>query len=110
MTAPNSTLDRLGKFPEGPRSADRHRQFLDDPVADHLLRAAVTLAMELSVTRERLASLEALLAQRGVIGTDALAEFAPNDADLKNREQAREKLIADLIGPLVASLSQADQS
>lgn len=92
-------------LPKGPRPGDRHVTFFDDPVTDHLLRAVVTLAGELSVTRDRLASLEAMLAGQHVLDIAALDARQPTPAEQQAREAARQKLLADLLGPLVASLS-----
>lgn len=95
-------------FPAGPPAAPRDTTFLADPIVDHLLRAVITLTMELSVTRERLRALEQVVGG----GTaevsariDALAVDGEEDAA---RRSERERLISAILGPLVARLSQAD--
>lgn len=94
------------EFPAGPRPGDREVTFFDDPVKDHLLRSLVTVTMELSVTRERLASLEALLADSGTVPPGRLDRFEPDMDAAQHREQARQKLIQDVLGPLMRRLSQ----
>lgn len=91
-------------FPNGPRPGDRHVTFFDDPVQDHLLRAVVTLAGELSVTRERLDSLEAQLAEHGGLDRAALNARLPDSATAQAREAARQKLLTRLLEPLVSRL------
>lgn len=93
------------EFPSGPRPAERNKTFLDDPVSDHLLRAVVALAMELSVTRERLAAMEAVLSSQGTLSAATIDNYAPDDSALKAREEARARLINSLIGPLVDHLA-----
>ncbi len=93
-------------LPAGPRPGDRHTSFFADPVTDHLLRAVVTLAGELSVTRDRLATVEALLAQAGVLDRSAVDHSLPSGEEALAREAARQKLLSDLLAPLVASLSR----
>ena len=61
--------------------------------------------MELSVTRERLASLEALLADSGALESGALDNFEPDIAASQMREANRQKLIQDILGPLINRLS-----
>jgi hypothetical protein len=95
-----------GELPQGPRPGERHTTFFDDPVKDHLLRGLITVAMELSVTRDRVATLEALLADAGVIGKARANAHEPSPEDDAARAAAREKLIADVLGPLVESLSR----
>lgn len=94
------------EFPSGPRPGNRETTFFDDPVKDHLLRSLVTVTMELSVTRERLASLEALLEQCGVVPAQALDLFEPDMAAAQQREQERQKLIQDTLGPLIDRLAK----
>jgi hypothetical protein len=96
-----------GALPAGPRPGDRHIGFFDDPITDHLLRAVVTLASELSVTRDRLATVEALLAQAGVLDRAAIDRRLPEGEEAVAREAARQKLISDLLAPLVSSLGRA---
>lgn len=93
-------------FPEGPRPGDRHTTFSDDPVKEHLLRGLITVSMELSVTRERLASVETLLAEAGVLDTAKLDRFQPCAPDAAAREEERRRLVEGILAPLVESLSK----
>ena len=96
------------EFPTGPRPGDRDTTFLEDPVVDHLLRAVVTLTMEVSVSRERIATLEGELAKQGVLSGSAIDTAMPDAEEQKRRAAARAKLIQDVLGPLVAKLSRPE--
>ena len=108
MSGDISETDADSEFPSGPRPGNRETTFFDDPVKDHLLRALVTVTMELSVTRDRLASLETLLVDEGSISIDTLNSHMPDLATAQAREAERSKLIQDVLGPLVKRLAQAD--
>ncbi|MDF0543658.1 hypothetical protein PX699_15005 [Sphingobium sp. H39-3-25] len=95
-------------LPSGPPAADRHVTFLADPIMDNLLRAVVTLTMELSVTRERLKSLEQVLGDLGQPVTeriDALAVTAEDDAV---RRAERERMIESILAPIIKGLTDRD--
>lgn len=99
---------KADEFPAGPPPAPRNSTFLADPTVDHLMRAVVTLSMELSVTRDRLSALEAVLAEQGVVSADQLSTYQPDaetDAALRAR---REQLIEAVLGPLVQSMKEHD--
>lgn len=93
-------------LPQGPRPGDRHTAFFEDPLTDHLLRAVVTLAGELSVTRDRLGALEAVLARAGVVDPAAVDGHVPAPDEAALRAAARERLVGDLLGPLVDGLGR----
>ena len=93
-------------LPTGPRPGPQDTAFFDDPMIDHLLRAVGTLTMELSVTRDRLRSPEALMAESGQLAPAALnTRNVPAPEELQ-RVEARTKLVTDVLGPMVSRLSQ----
>lgn len=100
--------DTSNEFPQGPRAGERHTTFFDDPMKEHLLRGLITVSMELSVTRERLSTLEAMLQEAGVIAPGQADAYQPALEDAAARGDAREKLIESVLGPLLESLSKAD--
>ena len=101
-------MSNSDELPAGPRPGDRHTVFTDDPVSEHLLRGLITVSMELSVTRERLASMEALLAEAGLLDRAKLDGFTPPPEDAAAREAERRKLVEAILAPLVESLSKRD--
>lgn len=92
-------------LPEGPPAADRHVTFLADPIMDNLLRAVVTLSMELSVTRERLKSLEQVLGDMGQPVTDRIEALAVTAEDDAVRRAERERIIESILAPIVKGLA-----
>lgn len=92
-------------FPPGPRPGERHTAFFADPMIDHLLRAVVTLTMEVSVTRERVRTLEALLAESVGFDPAEAERFVPGEAEAAYRAQQRNKLIEEILGPMVSRLA-----
>ncbi len=93
-------------YPEGPRPGPRDTAFFEDPMIDHLLRAVVTLTQELSVTRDRLRSLEALLAEGGQLTQGALDQRSVPAEEERQRVAARGRLVADVLGPMVNRLAE----
>ena len=84
---------------DGPKPGARDTRFFEDPLVDDLLRALATLAMELSVTRDRLAALERATAAN-------LEALPPDSAADAAQAAARMKLVQDIFGPLVDRLSK----
>lgn len=63
--------------------------FSDDPQVDRLVAMVMALAGEVSVLRERLDTVERLLADTGALPADAIEAYEPSDAVLEEREQWR---------------------
>jgi len=101
-------MSEQSTLPEGPRPGDRHTTFTDDPVKEHLLRGLITVSMELSVTRDRLASMETLLAEEGVVDKAKLDSFQPAPHDAAERDAERQKLVETILAPLVETLAKPD--
>lgn len=99
--------DKRAALPAGPQPGDRNKTFFDDPIVDQLLRSVVSLTMELSITRERLAALEAVLHDQVNIDLAAIDEFVPSPEEDQDRGAARAKLIEEILGPIVEKLSQS---
>lgn len=96
-------------LPSGPRPGERDTAFFADPMIDHLLRAVVTLTMETSVTRERVRTLEALLARSHGFDPSAADLYVPDDAEAAYRAQQRSKLIDEILGPIVSRLAKPER-
>lgn len=74
----------------GRRAKGRRPQFFDDPAVERVMSVAMALAAELSVTRERLDTLERVLASHGLIEPDAVERFEPDaDAQAARHEMGR---------------------
>lgn len=98
--------DDSPEFPAGPKAGDRHQTFFEDPIVDDLIRSIVSLTMELSVTRERLDMVERMLGKQ-VKDDEGSAQELILDEEAEMRQAAdRNKLIADILGPIVERLAK----
>ncbi len=69
------------------KAKGRRPYFHHDPAVDKVLAIAMALAAELSVTRERLDTVERILAAKGVMRQDEIDAWRPDD-DAKNARAA----------------------
>lgn len=61
----------------GTRAKGKRPHFFKDPDVERVLNITMALAMEHAVTRQRLDALERVLAQKGVLDPEELAQFRP---------------------------------
>ena len=106
MTERSDSPQPEAALPAGPKPGERDTTYFSDPMIDHLLRAVVTLTMEVSVSRERIQTLETMLAQTGALDRAAADAFEPDADEAVRRAQQRSKLIDDILGPMVSRLSR----
>jgi hypothetical protein len=79
--------------PPHPRAAKGQRpNFFDDGSSDTLLAMNVALLTELMVTRERLDTLERLVAAKGLLTREEIERYEPDPAAEAEREQIRETI------------------
>ena len=71
--------------------------FFQDPALDRAFGVVMALAQELWVLRDRVAAMEAQLAERGVLDSKKLSEEPATD----ERAAEREAFVADLMRQLV---------
>jgi hypothetical protein len=83
--------------------------YLKDELLDNLGRMTFQLLSELWITRDRLAVVEQLLADKGVVGPREADDYTPT-ADVAERLEAMRKLMVDnvLSAPVRHDLSVAD--
>ena len=81
--------------------------FFDDPMIDHLLATITNLTMELSVTRERLDSLERLLAQQGTVAAGAVDAMRHDRDAQRQRAGQRTQLVASVFANITEELRTA---
>ena len=60
------------------RAKGKRRQFLDDPAVERVMSIAMSVAAELAVARERIDTLERLLAQKGILSAAEIEAFQPD--------------------------------
>lgn len=71
--------------------------FFDNPDIDRLLAIVWAMAGELAVTRERLDTLERLLAERELVEATAMDAYRPDPAAARERGQWQVEYIARLL-------------
>lgn len=96
------TADRkISRTPKGQRP-----QYFADPATDKLLTMVVTLASELSVTRDRLDAVERILQQNDLLDRTQVDNFEPDEeADLARQSQ-RQILVERLLQTVTAELDE----
>lgn len=77
-----------------PQTAKGHRPaFFEDPVNDRIIAMMMSMITEMWVMRERLDSVEALCAQKGVFLDEELEKFEPSPERAEERERMRQELL-----------------
>jgi hypothetical protein len=78
----------------------RDLTFFPDPNVDRLLGVVMELAGELYVLRDRMRTLEHVLAQKGVVTAEDLAGYAPSAEERAARLADRDALIERIAAPM----------
>jgi len=71
--------------------------FFEDPATERVLNITMALATELAVTRERLDTIERLLAQKGIVEKAEIENFAPNEQAGEERQAWHAEFIARIL-------------
>ena len=77
---------------------------LSEAQIDNLGRALITLTREVCVLNDRVQVMETLLDQQGVVATEAVDTFQPDEAFQSHSEEA----MGTIIGNVMAALQGAD--
>lgn len=80
--------------------------FFSDADVDRLLAIVLAMAGELAVTRERLDTVERLLAQRAVLEPEAIEQYRPDAEAARQRGQMQIEYIARLLRVLQQEVEQ----
>lgn len=99
--------DQRDEAPQTPPAPAGRATFFDDPMIDHLLATITNLTMELSVTRERLDSLERLLAQQGTVAAGAIDAMRHDPDAQRQRAGQRTQLVASVFANITEELRTA---
>jgi hypothetical protein len=92
---------KLGRTARGKKP-----QYFSDPAIDKLLSMVLTLAGELSVTRQRLDAVERLIEQHGLFEQAQIDGLEFSGQALEAREQQRAEYLARLMRTLQMDLEQ----
>ena len=75
--------------------------FLDHPSIDRVMKVVMALAQETYVNRDRLALVEKILDDKGVLTRTDLDQYQPGDAEQQEIEQRRDEFVASILRPIV---------
>lgn len=77
-----------------PQTAKGYRpKFFDDPANDRIIAMMMSLVTEMWVMRERLDSVEAIAAQKGLFLEEELERFEPDPERAEERERMRQEFL-----------------
>jgi len=80
------------------RAMKPEQTFFEDPALDRAFAVVMALAQEVWVLKDRVAALEAQLAERGVLETDRLNQEPERDERAAEREAFVRNLMQQLLG------------
>ncbi|QHJ13879.1 hypothetical protein FX988_04160 [Paraglaciecola mesophila] len=81
----------------GSKAKGQRPYFLQDKQTEQALSVAMTLAMELSVVKERLSSLECMLVDKGVIEKGELDQYQPSKEEVAKRSLETQAYLARVL-------------
>lgn len=79
------------------KAKGRRPYFFDDPAIDKLLSITMALTGELAVARERLDTIERLLAQKNLLSANEIDAYRPDDAAKEERAAWRADYVARVL-------------
>jgi hypothetical protein len=80
----------------------REQQFFEDPVVDRLMGVVMALAAEVYIIKDRERALEQVLADKGIIGSDAVESFKPASPDQESSGKERDAFVSRIFESIVA--------
>jgi len=92
----------------GARSKGRRPWFFENRDAERVLGIAMALAQELSVTRDRLDTLERLLEQAGLLRRADIESYAPDAAAAAERGRRTQEYLAVLLRVVQQELEESE--
>mgnify|MGYP005993991351 CR=1 FL=1 len=81
----------------GTKAKGQRPYFMNDKQTEQVMSITMALAMELSVTRERVATLECLLEEKGVLTREELNTYSPNKDEVARRSEATQEYLARIL-------------
>ena len=94
-----------------PRTAKGKRpRYFADPATDKLLNMVVNLMAELSVTRDRLDTVERLLESHKLLPAAEIEAYRPEPAIETERDQKRAEMIQRILRPVERELAETTPS
>ncbi len=82
--------------------------FLDHPTVDKVFRVVIALARETYVLRDRMALMETLLDEKGVVTRADVQNHRPGEVECEDMNAAAHAFVASLLEPIVHEHAGAD--
>jgi len=70
----------------GNKAKGERPYFLEDPAVERVLNITMAVATELAVTRERLDTLERILAEKGLVSREEIEAYSPDEEAAEARQ------------------------
>lgn len=81
----------------GTKAKGKRPYFLADKQTEQVMSITMALAMELSVTRERVASLECLLEEKGILSRSEIDTYNPDTDEVAKRSIETQEYLARIL-------------
>jgi hypothetical protein len=81
----------------GTKAKGNRPYFLNDKQTEQVMSITMAVAMELSVTKERLATLECLLEDKGILTRDEIENYKPNETEVAVRSVDIQEYLARIL-------------
>jgi hypothetical protein len=79
------------------KSKGKRPYFFDDPAVERVLNIAMAIAMEHAVTRERLDTIERLLADKGILSQSEIDAYEPDKTAAEQRQRWHAEYISRIL-------------
>lgn len=93
----------------GAKAKGKRPYFMGDPQTERVLAVAMAVAQELAVTRERLDTVERLLAAGRPVTADAIDAYRPDAAAMQDRQRWHADFIARILRVFQQELEGVEQ-
>ncbi len=91
------------------KAKGRRPYFFDDPAIDKLVAMTMAIAGELAVTRERLDTVERILAEKGMMSAAEIDAWRPDEQAKQERAVLRQDYIARVLMILQNEIEELEQ-
>jgi len=81
----------------GSKAKGNRPYFLNDKQTEQVMSITMAVAMELSVARERIATLECLLEEKGILTRDEIENYQPSATEVATRSVATQEYLARIL-------------
>jgi len=95
------------------KAKGKRPEYFDDPMQDLAYSVTLTLVSELAVARERIDTLERLLAAKGILKGEEVENYIPSDNDADARQNMQMAYTSRVFRPIqqaIESLNNPDLS